>query len=147
MANDIDTPGLCNCTKVRRAARHITRFYDTRLSAAGLRATQYSILGYLKHRGPKTMLELAELMTMDRATVGHNLRPLERDELITVAVSEADRRVRIVSITDEGLKRVAVGRPGWDRAQAEFESYFGAERAAAMRQMMDQVVGCNFDIG
>ena len=61
------------------------------------------------------MLELAELMTMDRATVGHNLRPLERDELITVAVSEADRRVRIVSITDEGLKRVAAGRPGWDR--------------------------------
>jgi DNA-binding MarR family transcriptional regulator len=54
-------------------------------------------------------------MTMDRATVGHNLRPLERDELITVAVSEADRRVRIVSITDEGLKRVAAGRPGWDR--------------------------------
>ena len=42
---------------------------------------------------------------MDRATVEHNLRPLERDELITVAVSEADRRVRIVSITDEGLKR------------------------------------------
>lgn len=40
---------------------------------------------------------------MDHATVGHNLRPLERDELITVAVSEADRRVRIVSITDEGL--------------------------------------------
>ena len=82
---------------------------------------------------------------MDRATVGHNLRPLERDELITVAVSEADRRVRIVSITDEGLKRVAAGRPGG--IVAEFESCFGAERAAAMRQMMDQVVGCNFDIG
>jgi DNA-binding MarR family transcriptional regulator len=86
-------------------------------------------------------------MTMDRATVGHNLRPLERDGLITAAVSEADRRVRIVSITDEGLERVALRRPGWDRAQAEFESCFGAERAAAMRQMMDQVVGRNFDIG
>jgi DNA-binding MarR family transcriptional regulator len=93
------------------------------------------------------MLELAELMTMDRATVGHNLRPLERDGLITVAVSEADRRVRIVSITEEGLKRVTLGRPGWDRAQAEFESCFDAERAAAMRQTMDQVVHCNFDIG
>ena len=81
---------------------------------------------------------------MDRATVGHNLRPLERDELITVAVSEADRRVRIVSITDEGLKRVAVGRPGWDRAQAEFESYFGAERAAegtaSSRELYDRML-------
>jgi DNA-binding MarR family transcriptional regulator len=72
---------------------------------------------------------------------------LERDGLITVAVSEADRRVRIVSITDEGLKRVALGRPGWDRAQAKFQSCFDAERAAAMRQMMDQAVGCNFDNG
>ena len=84
---------------------------------------------------------------MDRATVGHNLRPLERDGLITAAVSEADRRVRIVSITDEGLERVALRRPGWDRAQAKFQSCFDAERAAAMRQMMDQAVGCNFDNG
>jgi DNA-binding MarR family transcriptional regulator len=146
MADDIDIPGLCNCTKVRRAARRITRFYDSCLSEAGVRATQYSILGHLKHRGPKTMLEIAELMTMDRATVGHSLRPLERDGLITIEVSKADRRARIVSITDEGLKRVALGRTGWDRAQAEFESQFGAGHASSMRQMMDQVVGCNFDI-
>jgi DNA-binding MarR family transcriptional regulator len=32
------------------------------------------------------------------------------DELITVAVSEADWRVRIVSITDEGLKARRTGK-------------------------------------
>lgn len=64
------------------------------------------------------MLELAELMTMDQATIGHKLRPLERDGLITIQVSETDRRARIVSITDEGLKRIELGRAGWDRAQA-----------------------------
>ncbi|WP_409189284.1 MarR family winged helix-turn-helix transcriptional regulator [Bradyrhizobium sp. RDM4] len=143
MAADVDIPGLCNCTKIRRAARHISRFYDVRLAASGLRVTQYAILGHLKHRGPKSMLALAELMTMDRATVGHNLRPLERDGLITIEVSPKDRRVKIISVTEAGLKRIALGRPGWNRAQAEFEAEFGAENTKAMRQMMDQVVGCN----
>jgi DNA-binding MarR family transcriptional regulator len=146
MSTDIDIPGLCNCTKVRRAARHITRFYDACLSESGVRVTQYAILGYLKHRGPKTMLELADLMTMDRATVGHNLRPLERDGLVTIEVSKTDRRARIVSVTNAGLERIALGRPGWDRAQAEFETQFGVRDAAALRRVMDQMVGCDFGI-
>jgi DNA-binding MarR family transcriptional regulator len=122
MDTNNDIPGLCNFTKLRRPAHHITRFYDTCLSEAGLRSTQFPILGYLKHRGPKTMLELAELMTMDRATIGHNLRPLERDGLITIQVSETDRRARIVSITEEGLKRIELERAGLDRAQANLSA-------------------------
>ena len=146
MITAIGIPGLCNCTKIRRAARHITRFYDARLSESGLRVTQYAILGHLKHRGPKTMLELAHLMTMDRATIGHNLGPLERDGLVTIEVSKTDRRARIVSVTSAGLKRITLGRPGWDRAQAEFETHFGVQGVTAMRQMMDQVVSCDFGI-
>ncbi|MCM3628303.1 MarR family winged helix-turn-helix transcriptional regulator [Paenibacillus glycanilyticus] len=146
MAIDINIPAVCNCTKLRRAQRHITRLYDTCLaeSGAGLRATQFSILGYLKTEGPKTMMELAELMTMDRATIGHNLRPLERDSLVRIAVSETDRRARIVSITDEGLSRLEIGKPGWAKAQAEFERQFGAENAKLMRDMMDDVAGISF---
>lgn len=137
---------LCNCTKLRRAARHISRFYDTCLaeSGSGLRATQYGILGYLKNQGAQTMNELAELMTMDRATIGHNLRPLERDGLVSIQVSERDRRARIVSITDEGLRRMELGRLGWERAQAEFEEKFGNEQAASMRNIMDGVIGISF---
>ena len=57
-------------------------------SAAGVHATQYTILGFLKHFGPMTMLQIASLMTMDRATIGHNLRPLARDGLVAIKVSE-----------------------------------------------------------
>ncbi|WP_219836588.1 MarR family winged helix-turn-helix transcriptional regulator [Paenibacillus sp. R14(2021)] len=146
MAQDINIPAICNSTKLRRAQRHISRLYDTCLAetGAGLKGTQFSILGYLKQEGPRTMVELAELMTMDRATIGHNLRPLERDGLVRIQVSDSDRRARIVSITDEGLRRVEIGRPGWDRAQAEFERQFGAEQAKSMRDMMDDVVSLSF---
>jgi DNA-binding MarR family transcriptional regulator len=135
-----DIPSLCNCTKVRRAARTLTRFYDECIADSGVKITQYSLLGYLKHRGPKTMMELSDLMAMDRATVGHNLRPLERDGLVTIEISGKDKRARIVSVTQKGLECVRAGRPGWDRAQAAFDRAFGADNAKALRDNMDAVV-------
>lgn len=139
----LDNAALCHCTKLRRAARHISRFYDAHLASSGLRMTQYSILGYLKYRGSKSMLELANEMTMDRATIGHNLRPLERDGLVLIEVSHKDRRVKIVSVTQAGLGRLALGLPGWERAQAELETELGAGNAVAIRDMLDHVIACD----
>jgi DNA-binding MarR family transcriptional regulator len=47
------------------------------------------LLSYLVTSGPMTMAQLAKLMSMDRATTGHNLRPLVRDGLgcMTACVS------------------------------------------------------------
>ena len=144
MRRDPEPRSRCYCTTIRRAARHVTRFYDSCLADCGLRVTQYSILGSLKHHGPMTMLQLAHLLTMDRATIGHNLRPLERHGLVAIRKSEQDRRARIVSVTDAGLQRIARGKPGWDRAQAEFERLFGSAKLATLRRMMDQVVEQEF---
>ncbi|RZN27202.1 MarR family winged helix-turn-helix transcriptional regulator [Bradyrhizobium sp. Leo121] len=139
---DVDVLDLCNSTKLRRAARHVNRFYDAHIAASGLRVTQYAILGHLKQRGPKSMLELAEMLTMDRATIGHNLRPLERDGLIKIEIGPKDRRVRLISITEAGLERFKLARPGWERAQAEFKTEFGASNVLAMHKLMDQLLSC-----
>jgi DNA-binding MarR family transcriptional regulator len=143
-ADDLDIPFLCNCTKIRRAARHLTRFYDSCLAGTGVRITQYSILAHLKWQGPMTMADLAALFALDRATIGHNLRVLERDGLVTIKVSREDRRSRIVTVTGAGLECIAAGRPAWDRAQAEFQKLYGEQNASVMRGMMDDVVDCEF---
>jgi DNA-binding MarR family transcriptional regulator len=137
---EVDIPSLCNCSKLRRAARRVSRFYDECLAPSGIKTTQFTILGHLKHRGPKTMLQLADLLSMDRATIGHNLRPLERDGLVSIETAEFDRRARVVKVTEKGLDLIATARPAWDRAQAEFEKAFGVEEARTMRVMMDSVV-------
>lgn len=130
-------PVRCNCARIRRAARNITRFYDACLAPVGITASQFTLLGYLKHQGPMRMGELAELLAMDRATLGHNLRPLERDGLLEIIPSKEDRRARVAAITTAGLHRVKQGRPFWDHAQRAFERAFGAAKAADMRRMMD----------
>ena len=86
-------PEDCNCFAVRSAARHVTQLYDQLLAPAGLRVTQFSILAKLKRRGPLTINALADDMVMDRTTLGRNIRPLERDGLISVeAAAIAEQR-------------------------------------------------------
>jgi DNA-binding MarR family transcriptional regulator len=132
-------PGRCNSTAIRKAARHLGRFYDACLAKTGLRATQFAILNLLAQHGPATMAALAERLTMDRATMGHNLRPLERDGLVTIRVGAVDRREREVALSDLGRRSEAAGRVEWSRAQKLFEKQFGAEDAMAMRRVMDRI--------
>ena len=104
-----------------------------------MRATQYSILNLLANKGPMTMAALAELLTMDRATIGHNLRPLERDGLVTIEVGRVDRREREVDLSGLGRQREKESKPYWLKAQKQFEKEFGAEDALAMRRLMARI--------
>jgi DNA-binding MarR family transcriptional regulator len=138
-------PVRCNCTRIRRAARKVTRFYDACLAPVGVTASQFTLLAYLKHQGPMRMSQLAELLAMDRTTLGHNLRPLERDGLLEIIPSKEDRRARLVAIIAAGLHRIKQGRPLWDQAQCAFERAFGTSKAAEMRRMMDAAADVPLD--
>jgi DNA-binding MarR family transcriptional regulator len=131
---------VCNCAQLRKAARRISRYYDQCLADTGLRATQFALLGHLKRRGDLKVSELAALIEADRATMGHNLRPLERDGLIKLARSKTDGRARVVTLTAAGRKAFAKGVEGWKHAQKTFERSFGASDAAALRAMLSRVV-------
>lgn len=132
-------PGLCNSTAIRKAARHLGRFYDSHLAQVDLRSTQYAILNLLAARGPQTIAALAESLVTDRATMGHNLRPLERDGLVRIAVGKQDRREREIALTDAGRDAETAGRMAWQRAQQQFEAAFGKEDALAMRRIMHRI--------
>jgi DNA-binding MarR family transcriptional regulator len=79
-------------------------------------------------------------MVMDRTTVAHSVKPLERDGLVAVKINPSDRRERLITLTKTGSKRVEDGFQLWQKAQKIFESKFGAEKALRMRQIMGDVV-------
>ena len=135
----------CNCLAIRQAARHVTQFYDQLLAPAGLRATQYAILGRLGRDGPMTINELAAALVMDRTTLGRNLLPLERDNLVEVGPSQSDRRRREVRLSPAGEERLIAARQGWAEAQQRFDEVYGAERAAALRDLLREVVASDFE--
>jgi DNA-binding MarR family transcriptional regulator len=71
-------PEICNCAALRQAARHVTKLYDDALAPVGLGGNQFSILARLSLGDPRTIQDLARLLVMDRSTLGHLLRPLEK---------------------------------------------------------------------
>ena len=134
---------LCSCTAMRKASRRLSQMYDAALAPAGLRSTQYSILHELKQRDgdPPLMRDLAEAMVMDRSTLGQNLVPLERDGLVTLAPSRADRRGKHVLLTPEGQRRYAEARLLWREVQDRFERRFGDVEAAYLRKVLLGIAG------
>ena len=130
----------CNCLAVRQAARYVTQLYDRHLAAVGLRTGQYGILARLRRRGPMTINELAAELVIDRTTLGRNLRPLERDGLISITPSQTDRRIKEVRLTDLGDARFQQSHRAWIEAQRSFEAGFGPQRAARLRGLLSALV-------
>jgi DNA-binding MarR family transcriptional regulator len=111
-----------------------------------LRATQYSLLVEVERLGPISLIPLADAMVMDRATLGHNIRPLEARGYLTLSVGR-DRRSREVSLTKAGRKVLAEATPLWQRAQAVFEDEIGVKEAAALRAALHHIAGSEFPHG
>src|SRR4051794_2958247 len=132
-------PELCKCLALRQAARHVTQFYDQYLVPTGIRTTQFSILAKLKRSGPMTINALAEQMVMDRTTLGRNILPLEREGLISVTKGRADRRSKELHLTEAGEATFRAAAKAWTEAQTRFETVFGGERAADLRELLHAV--------
>lgn len=114
--------------------------YDDELVGTGLRSTQYSVLARLSRIEPATMQQLAELLVMDRTTLTHNLKPLQRDGLVSVGVAEGDLRARALQVTPLGKETLQRARKAWLRAQERFEGAFGVEEAATLRRELRRVI-------
>jgi DNA-binding MarR family transcriptional regulator len=134
----------CTCGSLRKASRRISQFYDSALAPVGIKSTQFSILAEVDRgsvQGPVTMCELATAMVMDRSTLGHNLRPLQRDELLSLQRAIADRRKRYVVLTEKGRSTLRRARRLWRSAEGRFETIFGKRHAAELRAVLLDIAG------
>jgi DNA-binding MarR family transcriptional regulator len=117
----------CACNKVRKAARAITRMYDEALRPAGLRVTQFGILGITSALEPVTVTRLADETVTDRTTLTRNLRLLEKLGFIEISRGR-DRRERVVVLTRDGRGALKRAYPMWQKAQAYVIEELGRER-------------------
>jgi DNA-binding MarR family transcriptional regulator len=69
---------------------------------------------------------------MDRTTLTANLKPLERRGLVEVAADPADRRGRLLVLTEGGRGLLAEAMPLWRRTQESL----GASTASGGRDVL-----------
>jgi DNA-binding MarR family transcriptional regulator len=117
----------CLCLHVQRAARTLARRFDEALRPVGLTNGQFSLMMSLNRPVPAGMGSVANLLGMDRTTLTAALKPLERRGLIGIAPDPADRRGRLLTLTEEGRALLASAVPIWEATHAELESRLDLE--------------------
>ena len=106
----------CLNFRLRQASRLLSQHYDAALRSTGLRGTQFSLLVILAGSVELPISRVAMAMGMERSALARNLRPLERQGLVRIAIGP-DRRTRIASLTESGARALARALPSWRRAQ------------------------------
>ena len=117
----------CLCLHAQRAARALARRFDDALRPYGITSGQFSLLNALNRREPMAMGLVAKFLAMDRSTLTANLKPLERQGLISVEVDPEDRRSRKLMLTAEGRKVLRAAVPIWKSEHAALEREIGGD--------------------
>lgn len=106
----------CLCFSLQRASRAISRGFDEALRSTRLTNYQFSLLMALNRPRLLTIGELADELGTDRTTTTAALKPLLREDLITIHLDRVDARVKRVSLTSAGRERLSSALPHWRRA-------------------------------
>ena len=118
---------VCACLNFRRAARAVTRHYDSALEPTGLRSTQFVMLVSIRAHEDAPLPQLAREIGLERSVLTRRLTPLERDGLVRKTSSETGGATT-VRLTAKGRRQLAKALPMWKLAQERFVSQMGAER-------------------
>lgn len=112
----------CLCLHAQRAARALARRFDLALKPVGIKSGQFSLLMSLNRPKAPSLGSVAALLAMDRTTLTANLKPLERRGLVETSHDEADKRVRLLTLTEAGRTTLAEAVPIWTQLHAAVEA-------------------------
>jgi DNA-binding MarR family transcriptional regulator len=130
------TPCLCNA--LRQASRAVSRLYDEELRGVGLRTTQYSLLRHLGRAGEVRQRDLGDLTSLDETTLTRNLRPLMEAGWVAASTG-ADRREKLVRLTEAGAAKLQQARPAWERAQERMRSRLPTATWSGLLELLPQL--------
>jgi DNA-binding MarR family transcriptional regulator len=117
------TPGplrlQCHCGTLRQAARAVTALYDAHLAKHDIRITQFTLLMALNGHTGVPMRLLSSLLLLDQTTLSRTLATLRTRKLVRAQADEADRRMRLWSLTRKGETLLEACWPDWEAAQKD----------------------------
>jgi DNA-binding MarR family transcriptional regulator len=136
---DLAQTKKCAGGNLRAVTRVVSQAYDSALAASGLTITQFTILVSIENNPLSTINQLAERLQMDATTLTRNLKPLQKQQLVTTLPGE-DQRTRFVSLTEAGRQTLATAFPLWEQLQNKIIGRMGQERFETFLNDLREVV-------
>ena len=119
----------------RLAARRINQFLDREMAGLGVSVAQVGLMAQIAVISDDRLGALAQRTGLDQSTLSRNLRTLEGEGLIEIAVVETDLRRRAVWLTETGARRLEAAIPVWRRAHTKLAKLLSPGLA---RRLADQ---------
>jgi MarR family transcriptional regulator, transcriptional regulator for hemolysin len=95
---------------VGHAYRTFARIVDAQLRELGFAMSQLPVLIVLKQGKPLPQAELARIAHVEQSSMAQLLNRMERDGLVERLADPADKRSRLISLTDRALRRMHKGK-------------------------------------
>jgi DNA-binding MarR family transcriptional regulator len=113
-----------------------------RLAATGFPDVRFADGVVFQHvvAGPLTITELAARMGVTQQAASKAVADLQRRGLLERRASDTDARVRLLHLSERGAAAVAAGRAHRDALEAELARALGADRVAAAKRLLAEVI-------
>ena len=135
---------VCSNSALRRATRQLGQLYEEVFAPSGLRGTQFGLLTQIHMNDRPSLKSLADGLVMDLSALGHTLKPLIRDGLVTLEPDVKDKRVKRAALTPAGVAKWKEASLLWAEARDRFENVFGGDAAAELRDTLNQIASAEF---
>jgi len=106
----------------------VRRLVDEHMARSGASLGRTRILQVLAGCGPVSTARLADELGLAARSVTQALESMERDGLVRRMPDDLDRRARVVSLTDHGIRALAAGEAAGDEILRRIFQGLGEER-------------------
>lgn len=131
----------CAGWNIRLAARRITQFLDREVAGTGFTVAQLGLMAQVAAADDDTLGALAQRTGLDQSTLSRNLRVLENQNLVEIAVAERDHRRRAAWLTETGARRLEAAIPVWRKAQAKLARLLSPGLPRRLAEEAETLVG------
>jgi DNA-binding MarR family transcriptional regulator len=129
---------------VKKLSRVLGRYYDSKISPAGINITQLAVLRVIARRAGEPLIRIAEELEMDRTSLYRAIAPMVRDGWLA-SEEGTHARFRTARLTSQGRKVLLDAKKRWDRVQQKVVGTFGQKEYAALVSELNRLADCAGD--
>lgn len=127
---------------IRRAQQLHAALWNQEVSTE-VSSVQYAALAVIARSDGISQRELGEALDLDRSTIADLVERMQRRGLVDRERSEADRRQKVLTITDDGRAVLHDFDPKVARVEELLTQALSAEERATVRLLLSRMLGSN----
>jgi DNA-binding MarR family transcriptional regulator len=124
-----------------KSAVKLRALLDQALAEYGMLAPMLGLLRVLEASGPISQVELGRAVGIDKATMVKFLDQMQAEGLVTRKEGSPDRRVKLVSLSQKGLRTLAAASKVRRKVEEDFLSPLSVQERKAVLSALPKLLG------